>query len=63
MNRYVYDGPVESFNKPIANQWYGETLAPSVKKARSNLAYQFKKYNNLLPTAKISLPGEIKMIE
>lgn len=63
MNRYVYNGPVESFDKPIADQWYGETLASSEKKAKSNLTYQFKKCNNLLPTAKISLPGEIKIIE
>nr|DAH20435.1 MAG TPA: hypothetical protein [Bacteriophage sp.] len=37
----------------------GSTYAPSERKARSNLAYQFKRDNNRLPNTKISLPGKI----
>ena len=43
---YVYEGPVLLFNKLIAEHWKGETVAPSESKAKSNLAYQFKRQNN-----------------
>ena len=43
MDRYIYSGPVAEFDKIIDNNWYGETMADSEKKARNNLAYQFKK--------------------
>lgn len=42
MPRYVYNGPIMSFNVCIASNWKGETYAPSEAKARNNLAYQFK---------------------
>lgn len=62
MAKYIYDGPVMEFDKCIADHWKGETIASSEKKARSNLTYQFKKQNNRLASAKITLPGKIKMI-
>ena len=61
-HKYVYDGPVLEFNTLLANRWRGETTAPSENKARSNLAYQFKKNNNRIAGTKITLPGEIKMV-
>lgn len=62
MQRYVYDGPVMEFDTLVANRWRGETIAPSVRKAESNLSYQYKKQNNRLPGVKVTLPGEIKMV-
>lgn len=63
MTCYTYSGPVMSgFNKCIANKWQGTTYAPSKQKAKSNLAYQFKKANNLLPNVKITLPGDVKEV-
>lgn len=62
MQEYSYDGPVLEFGKCIVNRWKGATYAISESKARSNLVYQFKKNNNRLATAKISLPGEIKKV-
>lgn len=62
MNVYVYDGPVFQFNQMIAEHWTGETTAPSEAKAKSNLTYQFKKQNNRLPSAKITLPGKLTVI-
>ena len=62
-HKYVYDGPVLEFDKLITDHWKGETSAPSEKKARSNLAYQFKKSNNRIVGAKITLPGKLKIIE
>lgn len=59
MTKYTYNGPVTSFDTLIANNWKGATMAKTEKKARSNLAYQFKKSNNLLPSAKIELPGKV----
>ncbi len=40
----------------------GSTYAASEKKAKSNLAYQFKKNNNRMPASKITLPGELMVI-
>ena len=59
MNRYYYDGPVMQFNTCIANNWKGETVAPSENKARSNWIYQFKTKNNRVACSNISLPGKI----
>ena len=59
MNRYTYDGPVVEFGKCIMNRWTSSTYAVSEKKARSNLAYQFKKTHNRIASANISLPGKI----
>lgn len=59
MNQYEYDGPVMEFDTCVAHHWKASTYAASENKARSNLAYQFKKRNNRLPDAKITLPGRI----
>ena len=51
------------FDRIIARDWTGETMAVSEKKARCNLAFQFKLESGRAPRSKISLPGEIYMIE
>lgn len=61
-HKYIYDGPVMEFNNLIADHWKGETMAPSEKKARSNLIYKFKINNNRVASSKITLPGQIKMV-
>lgn len=60
-HRYEYDGPVTEFGRCICTRWCGTTLASSEKKARSNLAYQFKKKYNKAPGTKIELPGELTL--
>lgn len=62
-HKYTYDGPVMEFDRLLADHWEGETMAPSEKKARSNLIYQFKKQNSRIVGTKITLPGKIKMEE
>ena len=62
-HQYTYDGPVMEFDRLLADHWKGETMAPSEKKARSNLIYQFKKQNSRIVGTKITLPGKIKMEE
>lgn len=62
MNKYRYDGPVMRFDTLVADHWKGETIALTEKKARSNLIYQYKKQNNLIPSVKITLPGSIKIV-
>lgn len=57
--QYYYDGPVMEFERYITNKWHSSTFANSESKARSNLAYQYKKNNNRTINAKISFPGEI----
>ena len=63
MHQYKYDGPVMSFEDCVVNRWQGSTYAVSEKKARSNLIYQFKKKNNRIPGAKITLPGKLMIVE
>lgn len=60
MKEYTYSGPVLEFGRCISNNWNGTTIAPSEKKARSNLAYQFKKQFNRTANCKIELPGKIE---
>jgi len=62
MNQYMYDGPVMEFGTCVASRWCGSTYAVSEKKARSNLAYQFKKNNNRISGARITLPEKVKMV-
>lgn len=63
MPKYIYDGPVLEFGKCIANQWKGETTAPTESRARTNLAYQFKTKHSRLPGSKITLPGKMTVID
>lgn len=60
--KYTYDGPVLEFDRTVAIHWKGETMAQSARKAKSNLAYQYKKQNNRLPNVKVTLPGDVKKI-
>lgn len=60
--KYSYNGPVMIFERCVGN-WKGETIAPSERKARSNLAYQCKKACNLGPSSKVTLPGKINVVE
>lgn len=62
MKQYSYDGPVMEFDRCIVNRWQATTTAPSERKARSNLAFRFKRDNNKIATAKITLPGKINAI-
>lgn len=60
MKKYSYDGPVMLFDKCIAHRWAGTTYAVSEKRARTNLAFRYKKqYLKNTATSKISLPGKL----
>lgn len=61
-HKYTYDGPVLEFDKCVADHWKGETMALTERKAKSNLAYQYKKQNNRNAGVKVTLPGKIKMV-
>lgn len=63
MDLYSYTGPVTMFDRCVTNYWKGETYASSEKKAKSNLVYQYKKQNGLMPGAKVSLPGKLVKLE
>lgn len=47
MGVYMYNGPVLYYDKVLANNWTGLTMADSKAKAISNLKYQFKNKANL----------------
>ena len=53
MPKYVYEGPVLEFEHLLTDKWRAETLAPTKRKAISNLQYQFKKNNNRLPNSRL----------
>ena len=63
MNQYYYHGLVKEFDKVVDSHWEGTTYAISEKKARCNLAYQFKKEHGKCPSSKITLPGKLELIE
>ena len=59
MQQYQYDGPL--CDSMIAFSIVGKatTVAPTEAKAKSNLAYRYKKENGLMPNTKITLPGKL----
>lgn len=57
---YYYEGCVTQFGRVIAPKWKGTTFAVSAKKAKSNLAYRFKKEMGLVASCKIELPDKIQ---
>lgn len=59
MTKYMYDGPVIEFGKCVTANYIASTYAETEKKARSNIAYKYKKFNNKVPGTKIELPGKI----
>ena len=59
MKAYSYDGPVLEFDRIVANHWHAQTYAVSEAKARTNLAFQFKRETGRVPRTKITLPGKI----
>ena len=61
--KYSYDGPVFVYDKLVADHWKGETSAPTKTKAKSNLAYQYKMAHNLIPRTKVTLTGELTLVE
>ena len=63
MDLYSYTGPVTMFDRCVANCWKGETYASSEKKAKSNLIFQYKQQNGLIPTSKVNLPGKLVKLE
>lgn len=62
MAKYIYNGPVTGFNRCFCEHWKAETTAMSEAKARSNLTYQFKKQNHLIPGTRVTLPGKLEKI-
>lgn len=46
-SKYKYNGPVMHFDKIVDYQYKAETLATSVAKALSNLAYRWNAENNI----------------
>lgn len=59
MQQYQYDGPVMRFDDCVQHRWKATTVAPTEARAKSNLAYRYKKENGLMPNTKITLPGKL----
>lgn len=63
MNKYYYSGPVYEFERLLTDRWTATTQASSEKKARSNLAYQFKIQYDRVPRSRITVPGKLTIIK
>ena len=63
MKLYLYNGPVMEFDKIVANNWNASTRAESEKKARCNLAYQYKRQKHKTPNSKIKITGKLIVID
>ena len=63
MHLYIYNGPVFEFERLLIDRWTASTRAESEKKARSNLAYQFKMKYGRTPNSKIIIPGKLTIVE
>ena len=61
--KYSYNGPVMRFDRCIDDQFKAETMAISEERARSNIIFQYKKANNLIPSTNISLPEKLVLAE
>lgn len=59
VDTYIYEGPVLLYGKVIAHYWTGETTATTLKKAKSNLVFKFKKDHGYSQKVVIDLPGKI----
>ena len=62
MDKYTYNGPVRMYENVLTSHWKAETVAESEAKARSNLAYQYKKAHSLNRSTKITLTGKIERV-
>lgn len=63
MPRYSYKGGVKVFDDLVSEHWEAETIAPSTARAKSNIAYQFKKQMGLNGNVKVTLEGKVKKVE
>lgn len=63
MDKYVYSGPVFVFDNCVMERFEAETMATTEKKARSNIAFQFKKRYGYTGSKSVSLPGKLKKFE
>ena len=61
-HKYIYKGPVMSFGRCVSNCWEGATIAESESRARTNLAYQYKKQHGLSAGTKISVTGPLTVV-
>lgn len=59
MKKYRFKGSVFLFNLMIKQNWIGETLAKTEKKAMSNLLYNAKTQMGYLPSANLRLEGKL----
>jgi hypothetical protein len=62
MHKYTYEGSVKVFDDIVTRSWTGSTMAESEKKARSNLAYKYKREHGLTPCARVTLSGKILLV-
>lgn len=61
-HKYEYDGPVYEFDNCVVGRWKASTVAVSEDKARSNIAHQYKVFNEKPLNTVIKLPGKIKIV-
>lgn len=63
MSKWIYKGPVMVYITLASSYRVGETIADSKKKAKSNLAYQFKQIANRSAATRVTLPGVLTEVK
>lgn len=62
LNLYSYDGPIKVCGKEQSFTMKGQTRAENVRKARANLAFQFRKNLGLVKNASVSLSHDPQVV-
>lgn len=62
MATFRYEGPVVIFDRVVQEKFVAETWASSLAKAKSNIAYQWKKKYGRTAGSNITLPGKFKEV-
>lgn len=60
---YTFNGAVWLYKTLVASSCRAQTRASSEKKARANIAYQYKKANNLADYVKVTLEGKLSVAQ
>lgn len=60
---YTFRGAVWVYKTLVASSYKAQTRAVSEKKALANIAYQYKKANNLADFVRITLEGQISVAQ
>lgn len=63
LKKWEFYGDVLSFGKVVQRGWHARTVAPTERKAYSNMCHQYKTNNNMYVGTNLTLEGDLTEIE